>query len=145
MPITYRKAAASDVPLLASMNQRLIRDEGHRNPMSIDQLEQRMRGWLQGEYEAVVISQDDADVGYALFRREADFIYLRQLFVEHDNRRQGIARAAVDHLITHAWHGMQRVRIEVLCGNADGIAFWKSLGFAEYCITMELETSGGDA
>ena len=142
MSITYRKAAKSDASLLASMNQRLIRDEGHRNPMSIGELEERMRGWLQGEYEAVVISQDDADVGYALYRREADFIYLRQLFVEREQRRQGIARAAVDYLTEHAWRGTQRVRIDVLCGNADGIAFWKSLGFAEYCVTMELETNG---
>jgi hypothetical protein len=32
-----------------------------------------------------------------------------------------------------------RVRRDVLVGNAGGIAFWRSLGFADYCLTMELE------
>ncbi len=127
------------------MNQRLIRDEGHRNPMSIGELDQRMRGWLQGKYEAVVISRDDVDVGYALYRLDADFVYLRQLFVERAYRRRGIARAAVDHLIEHAWRGQPRVRIEVLSRNAGAVEFWKSLGFTEYAITMELDITGGDA
>lgn len=32
----------------------LIQDEGHRNRMTVAELEQRMRGWIAGEYRAVI-------------------------------------------------------------------------------------------
>ncbi|MDB5384773.1 MAG: hypothetical protein JWM11_419, partial [Planctomycetaceae bacterium] len=36
-PIHYRFATLDDAELLAAMNQQLIRDEGHRNPMNLTQ------------------------------------------------------------------------------------------------------------
>ena len=39
-------AAVSDLDLLAEWNYQLIRDEGHRNPMSVTELRERMRGLL---------------------------------------------------------------------------------------------------
>ena len=30
-----------------------------------------------------------------------------------------------------------RIRLDVLIGNAGGIQFWRSVGFEDYCITME--------
>jgi hypothetical protein len=50
MNLLYRQAAADDAPLLAELNHQLIRDEGHRNPMTVPQLEERMRQWLASEY-----------------------------------------------------------------------------------------------
>ena len=44
-------AIQSDVPWLAKMNQELILDEGHRNKMTLPELEQRMSDFLQKEYE----------------------------------------------------------------------------------------------
>jgi hypothetical protein len=41
--VRWARAAVDDVPLLAAMNSRLIRDEGHRNPMTLPELEERMR------------------------------------------------------------------------------------------------------
>ena len=35
----------------------MIRDEGHRNRMTVPELEQRMRGWIAGEYRAVVYEE----------------------------------------------------------------------------------------
>jgi hypothetical protein len=48
--------------------------------MTIEQLAERMKKWLQGEYQAVVFS-DDEPVGYALFKKEDSLIHLRQFFV----------------------------------------------------------------
>jgi hypothetical protein len=42
----YRFAADDDLDLLAAWNHPLIRDEGHRNPMTPDELRKRMAGWL---------------------------------------------------------------------------------------------------
>ena len=133
----YRLATGDDALLLAQMNRRLIRDEGHRNPMSEAELTTRMRGWLAGEYQAVVFEDDAGPAGYALFRSEPDYVYVRQFFVEPARRRQGIGRAAIEHLAKHFWKDRPQVRIDVLWGNSPAVEFWRSVGFAEYCITME--------
>lgn len=119
------------------MNKQLIDDEGHRNPMNSSQLRERMADWLQTEYEAVLFEENGVPIGYALFKRNLDFAYIRQIFVSSERRRQGIASHALRWLWANAWTNAQGVRIEVLIGNAGGRAFWRSVGFKEYCITME--------
>ena len=136
--LNYRFASVEDAPLLAAMNQQLIRDEGHRNPMTLTQLEERMRGFLTGEYRAVLFLQSAEPTGYALFRSESELVYLRQFFVVATHRRQGIGRAAIEWLCLHAWADSPRVRLDVLIGNADGLAFWRAVGFIDYCLTLEL-------
>jgi len=51
----YRNAEPADCAMLAELNHQLIQDEGHRNQMSVAELEQRMRGWLVGEYAALIL------------------------------------------------------------------------------------------
>ena len=63
--LKFRFATESDVPWLAKMNQELIRDEGHRNKMTLPELEQRMSDFLQNEYDAVIASLGQNDTGYA--------------------------------------------------------------------------------
>ena len=135
----YRFSLPSDAALLAPLNAQLILDEGHRNHMSIPQLAERMRGWLSGEYRAVVFDDDDGLVGYALFRHEAEYIYLRQFFVRPDSRRRGIGRNALLWLRRNAWGPEARVRVDVLVGNQIGQAFWRAVGFNDYCVTLEQE------
>lgn len=135
--ISYRFATPDDAAPLAALNQQLIRDEGHRNTMSLAQLTQRMTEWLRGEYQAVLFEDESDTIGYALFQREPDFAYLRQLFVAPERRRQGIARDALDWLWHNAWPDAPRLRIDVLANNAAGRAFWHAIGFQEYCVTME--------
>src|SRR5262245_46799506 len=137
--LAYRLATTADAPVLAAMNHRLIRDEGHRNRMTIPELQSRMEAWLLSEYQAVVIELEGTMVGYALFRRELVFVYLRQFFVEPEYRRRGIGRAALAWLRANVWADAPRIRIDVLVNNTTGIAFWRSVGFRDYCLTMEWE------
>lgn len=137
--MNFRQATLADVPILARMNRQLIADEGHRNPMAEAQLAQRMAGWLEGAYEAVIFSLDGSDVGYALYRRMPEFVYLRQFWVAAEYRRRGIGRLAFQWLQQYPWQGKTRLRVEVLAGNERAIAFWRSLGFADYALTMELD------
>jgi GNAT superfamily N-acetyltransferase len=132
-----RFATVHDARLLAAMNYQLIRDEGHRNTMSLDQLEERMTEWLQGAYQAVLFEEESESAGYALFRQELEWIHLRQFFVRAEFRRQGIGTAAMQWLFQNPWKDALRIRLEVLIGNTKAAAFWRSLGFAEYCVTME--------
>ena len=55
-----RSATLADATVLANLNQQLIQDEGHRNPMIAGELVERMRGWLAGEYAAVIAEEDGA-------------------------------------------------------------------------------------
>ena len=71
-----------------------------------------------------------------------DYVYLRQFFVVVHRRRQRIGQAAFAWLLENAWHDAGRIRLDVLVGNEAGIRFWKSLGFDDYCITLERDING---
>ncbi len=140
MDIDYHVATDSDSPLLAKMNLRLIRDEGHRNPMTLAELERRMEGWLCAEYRAVLFEYQGVPCGYALYRQEPDHVYLRQFYVDPMFRRQGVGRQALNWLMANEWQDQQRIRLDVLTGNHTGLSFWEAMGFSSYCITLERET-----
>ncbi len=85
--LTLREATNSDIDRLAKWNHQLIRDEGHRNSMTMPQLAERMRGWLGQDYRAIVFEIEGTPVAYALFREQLGEIHLRQLFVARARRR----------------------------------------------------------
>ncbi len=130
------KAKQTESSLLAKLNHQLIRDEGHRNTMLVEQLTERMNAWLSENYEAYIFRLESEPIGYALFRSGIDYVYLRQFFVHSEFRRRGFGRSAFLWLSENVW-GDALVRIDVLCANDIGIEFWRSLGFVDYCITME--------
>jgi GNAT superfamily N-acetyltransferase len=137
MDVRYRAASSGDADLLAQMNAQLIREEGHRNEMTVAQLAARMAEWLKGEYRAYLFELHSKPVGYALYRLEPEYVYVRQIFVLPEMRRRGIARRSLEWLSQNAWRDRRRIRIDVLVGNQSGIGFWRSAGFTDYCVTME--------
>ena len=136
--ITFRVATLQDCGLLAELNHQLIRDEGHRNPMTVPQLEQRMRAFIEGEYRAIIFEQNREVVAYALYREEPEEIYLRQLFVVRHRRQQGIGRRAVEILRSQVWPKTKRLTVEVLVANQDAVAFWRAVGYTDYSLTLEI-------
>jgi GNAT superfamily N-acetyltransferase len=136
--VIFRRATLDDCPLLAQLNHQLIQDEGHRNPMTAPELEHRLRGWLQSEYTAILFEHDAQTVAYALYREQPREIYLRQLFVARNRRRQGIGRRAIEILRTQIWPATKRLTVDVLAHNSPAVAFWRSVGYADYCLTLEI-------
>src|SRR5664280_716507 len=134
----FRFATLADCRALAELNHELIRDEGHRNPMTVPELDQRMRSWLAGEYRAVFFEADGGIVAYALFREEPEEIYLRHLFVVRHKRRQGVGRKAVEILRSQIWPRNKRLTVEVLVANTDGVAFWRAVGYRDYALRLEI-------
>jgi len=137
MKLEWRYASNADIGLLGEWNHQLIRDEGHRNPMTVEQLERRMRAWLKDEYRSVIFS-DGEPVAYALFKKEDHLIYLRQLFVHRDRRRCGIGRQAFSILRQQIWPSDVRLTVDVLCQNLGAVAFWRSVGYQDYSLTLEI-------
>src|ERR1700677_4760356 len=136
--MTLRPATLDDCPLLAELNHQLIRDEGHRNPMTVAELEERMKDWLASEYAAVLFEKDGGTVAYALYREQPKEIYLRQLFVARDRRRQGLGRAAFEILRTKIWPGNKRLTVDVLVHNRGAVAFWRAMGCQDYSLKLEI-------
>jgi GNAT superfamily N-acetyltransferase len=136
--MTFRFATAADCPLLAEMNHQLIRDEGHRNPMTVLELEQRMRGWLANEYRAVIFEEQGDVVAYALYREQPEEIYLRQLFTVRERRSQGIGRRAMGFLRNEIWPKSKRLTVDVLVANKRAVAFWRAVGYSDYCLSLKI-------
>lgn len=136
--MNFRRATLNDCALLAELNHQLIRDEGHRNPMTVTELAERMKVWLASEYAAVIFEDGGETVAYALFREEPKEIYLRQLFVARHRRRHGIGRQAVDILRTKIWPKNKRLTVDVLVQNQAAIAFWRAVGYKDYCLKLEV-------
>jgi predicted acetyltransferase len=136
--LNFRRATLNDCALLAELNHQLIRDEGHRNRMTVPELEQRMKGWLASEYAAALFENDGEVVAYALYREQPEEIYLRQLFVARNRRRQGIGRQAVEILRSKIWPKNKRLTVEVLVQNKAAVAFWRAVGYKDYSLTLEI-------
>jgi GNAT superfamily N-acetyltransferase len=136
--VNFRKAALDDCAQLAELNHQLIRDEGHRNKMNVLELEQRLRGWLASEYVAILFEEDGEVLAHALYREQLEEIYLRQLFVARHRRRQGLGRKAIDILRTQIWPKNKRLTVDVLVHNTAAIAFWRAVGYQDYCLTLEI-------
>src|SRR5678816_2235232 len=99
-----------------------------------------MRGWLAGEYRATIFEDEGKVVAYALFREEPQEIYLRQLFVVRDRRSRGFGRRAVEILRSEIWPKAKRLIVDVLVGNQRAVAFWRKVGFTDYCLTLEIRS-----
>jgi len=135
---SFRPATVEDCALLAELNRQLVIDEGHRNLMTVAELEQRMRGWLSSEYRAMIFEDGGEVVAYALFREQPGEVYLRQLFVVRHRRGQGLGRRAVEILRSAVWPGTQRLTVDVLVANQRGVDFWRAVGYTDYCLTLEI-------
>lgn len=145
MNFLIRKATNDDLQLLAKMNKKLIIDEGSRNPMTEDQLKERMAGWLLGEWEIEIVTSETDVVGYAVYQYRKDefypekkHIYVRQFFIEREFRGKGYGTEALRCLIEQSFPIGVEITIEVLESNPRGHNFWSKFGFTPYCTTMKL-------
>ncbi len=146
MALVIRLATEADLPRLALMNRRLIEDEGSRNPMALDQLAERMRGWLLGDWTVKLFLADEIVVGYAVYQHRRDeyfpdhtTVYLRQFYIEREQRDRGLGTEAVSLLRQGHFPAGSTVIIEALASNPRGYAFWRKVGFEPYCTTMHLK------
>lgn len=135
----WRFAVPDDIPALAVLNQQLIQDEGHRNPMPVPELEERMRRWLvSGEYRAVLFFLEGELVAYALYKETSEEIYLRHFFVVRHRRREGIGRAAMGKLFADVWPQGKRLSVSVLVENTAALSSWRAMGYKDYALTLAI-------
>ena len=140
-----RFATLDDVPILTKMNRALVEDEQHRHRFKPDAwFEDRMRGFLSCVYKAVLFELDDEAVAYALYTDHpdhSDTLYLRQIFVDRAYRRQGLGREVMRILKEEIWPKDKRLTVGALVGNQVALAFYKSVGFKDYALELEIAVS----
>jgi predicted acetyltransferase len=106
--------------------------------MTVTELQQRMRDWISGEYRAIIYEDRGEVVAYALFREQPEEIYLRQLFSVRHRRSQGIGGRAIEILRSQVWPKTKRLTVEVLVANKRAVSFWRSVGFDDYALSLEI-------
>ena len=132
-----KKCTLKDVAQLAILNKQLIDDEKSDNPMSIKELEDRMTGFLNTEYDAYFFVVNNAVVGYALVKNTCSPLYLRQFFIDRQYRKQHLGTEAFKSLIEYL--KVKSIDIEVLSWNEVGNRFWESCGFKDISRYMRFE------
>lgn len=124
-----RKCTPDDIAALAIMNKQLIDDEKSDNPMNIQELEERMAGFLKTDYNAYFFIVNEAVVGYALVKCTCNPFYLRQFLIDRKYRKQHYGREAFNALIEYL--AVDSIDVEVLSWNEPGNCFWENCGFEE--------------
>ena len=136
------RCSSADAGCLAAMNRQLIEDEGSDNPMTLEELEARMRGFLDTHYSAYFFTEEGEAVGYALVDSKASPLYLRQFFIcrgrRRDHRGTTAFRLLMEELDTDC------IDVEVLSRNEPGARFWESLGFVERSRYLRLRSRQQD-
>ena len=141
--LRYRFATPDDAALLARLNAQLVAEGADFGPTEPAWLEQRMRGWLSSGRDRAVLFEDQRGrlVAYALYEEQAQEIYLRQFLVRNAARHSGIGRQAFELLRSKIWSAHKRLTLEVLSSNRAGYRFWRSLGYRNCAVTLEIPAS----
>jgi len=133
--LTIETASPDDCPALAAMNRQLIEDEDGGNTLTLSQLENRMRGWLErGDYTGYLFRLSGEIIGYALV--DLDDQWMRHFFICRAHRRQGHGRAAIALLFERL--GIEEIGLSCLTKNEPGQAFWRSFEHEAYSIKYNI-------
>ncbi len=143
MSCVIRSAHPNDLPLLARFNRHLIEDEGSRNPLTLPELETRMKNWLETEQEICLFEEAGTPFGYAIYKVTPDpyfpeipNAYIRHFFITRERRKEGLGKEALEQLIATRFPASCRVTLEVLESNMGGAHFWQKMGFAPYSTAL---------
>jgi GNAT superfamily N-acetyltransferase len=143
--IAARPAGEDDLDLLVAWNVELIADEGHPSAMTPHELRERFEKWIEsGDYQVVVFDLASEPVAYAAYSENPSFVYLRHFFVRRDRRRLGIGRRCIGLLFAEVWPSDRRCLVDALSHNTPALAFWRALGYHDYCVTLERLPDSGE-
>lgn len=116
---------------LAPLNRALIAEEGSTTLLDLVQLAQRMRHWLEADYQCLAVFDNERLVGYCLFALEPDRNYVRQLYVVPDRRRCGYGRQLLERVEAMATPG-KPMHLDVLANNDRVLGFYQKLGYVPF-------------
>ncbi|MCC6206905.1 MAG: ribosomal protein S18-alanine N-acetyltransferase [Gammaproteobacteria bacterium] len=117
----FRLMRAIDVPVVMDIERRAY---------DFPWTEGIFRDCLAVGYRCHVVLRDDMIAGYGIMTAAAGESHVLNLCVDPHQRRRGLGRALLNHLIENARAaGAQTMLLEVRPSNAAGIALYEQLGF----------------
>lgn len=135
----YRYAELSDIPALAEAYAQLEIDEGSPDRTAPSEIEKLFWNWLGGEHRVVLFERDKRLTAYALYLPQSSNIELQQFFVRRDLRGTGAAKEAFELLREEVWPARAGVIVEARWNDPTMLDFWRSLGFLEKQVRLELD------
>lgn len=144
MNVRLHSFQESDLADLAAMNRRLQESEGRPSPPEPQLIAAQLSARLVSDLEAAMIESDGERLGYILFRHEADALWVEEFWVGIGRNAGDIGRAAFHEFLDREGFNHAHVRVRMPAASRRSRAFWKSLGFTEHSVTMDLPTAEKD-
>ena len=143
--VRVREARPADAETIAAFSHALSREEGHVPALQARDV--RVEGFGPGaRFRALIAERDGRRVGYALFYPAYDTdhaargLYLQDLYVVADARRQGAGRALMAAVARACQaDGGCYVFWNALPNNRAGLAFYRAIGALEEPVTLSLQ------
>lgn len=132
-----RNAKDEELILLADMTRQLFEDEPSDRVLTIQQFEDRLRGYI-GTGCCAFLFLEESIIGYALVNMSRTPYYLIDFFISRNERRTGKGTDAFYLLMREL--NTENIDLDVFCWNSRGRKFWESLGFKEHAIIMRKQT-----
>lgn len=141
----FRPATAADFPAICALVKDpaelfLVHPRG-RFPWTVEQVEQLARA-----REALTVAELDGNVvAFAnLYERSATQVFVGNVIVHRNHRREGVGRALVTRLLETARSipGMAEVRISVFAGNNPALLLYAGFGFQPYAMEERVDPKG---
>jgi GNAT superfamily N-acetyltransferase len=144
--ITIREARREDMPSIVETSRASTTEEemvGFTAPewgtfRDVEKLEDEWTtgNKLRDDYEVIVAERRGQIVGYLVFKREKEFLYIDLVHIRKSEQRKGLGRAFLEYVERLAIEGGQ-TRIETdTIENAQGVpwksySFWLRMGFRD--------------
>lgn len=136
-----RGAKDEELILLAEMTRQLFEDEPSDRVLTIQQFEDRLRGYVGTGCRAFLFLEEGI-IGYALVNMSKTPYYLIDFFIRRNERRTGKGTDAFNLLMREL--NTETIDLDVFYWNGRGRKFWESLGFKEYAIIMRKQIKSGE-
>jgi ribosomal protein S18 acetylase RimI-like enzyme len=146
--VTPRRARRGDLAAIAELWRQLVDHHSESLPRTTSDVPAHALDALlrDAACAAWIAERDERAVGFCAVRvetappgvRESACAQITELYVRPEARRCGAGRALVD--AAFAWareRGAERVEVRVAARNAEGQAFWRSLGFGAFVDVLD--------
>ncbi len=139
--LTYRKADEASLSTLVGFFAELVHARDGAVARGEQALTARMRGFLQGGYEAVVFAWAEKPVGYALYSVNPRYAHIRQIYVDGSVSKRVTLERAFTLLRQGELHNYASIRLDVPEANKEWLKRWEAIGFQPRSVRLELETA----
>jgi ribosomal protein S18 acetylase RimI-like enzyme len=129
-------ATIEHLEILTQMNIQLREDEQIDNIMSEKDVRDRMEGFLNGlVYKAILFINNDKAIGYCLIDFTKKPLYLRQIFINREERSSGLGKMFLRMVMDN--YDIKEIDVEVMVWNEKAINFYTNFGFKKRFIGMK--------